>query len=68
MAIVPFLLAGLALLLASHAARALATGVMPMRVSAARRATRPRAFWAAVVIELVLVALALVGAVALFAR
>jgi hypothetical protein len=41
---------------------------MPMRVSAARRATRPRAFWAAVVIELVLVALALVGAVALFAR
>jgi len=68
MTIVSLLLAVLSLLLAWHAARAIATGLMPMRVSAARRATRPRAFWSAVAIELVLAAAAWAGATVLFLR
>jgi hypothetical protein len=56
-------LAALALLLAWHAVRAVRTGVMPMRVSAARRGGRAKMFWAGVAIELVLAAAALTGAI-----
>ena len=57
-------LALLSLLLAWHAANAVTTGVMPMRVSAAHRASRPQMFWAAVGIEAVLAVGAMVGAIA----
>jgi hypothetical protein len=59
------LLALLSLLLAWHAANAVTTGVMPMRVSAAHKASRPRVFWAAVGIEGVLAVGAMAGAIAL---
>jgi hypothetical protein len=58
------LLALLSLLLAWHAANAVTTGVMPMRVSAAHKASRPQAFWAAVGIEGVLAVGAMAGAIA----
>jgi len=64
MVIMPILLAALAIALAGHASHAVRTGVMPMRVSSATRATRPRAFWAAVAIELALAAAAMAGAIA----
>jgi len=57
-------LALLSLALVWHASNAVATGVMPMRVSAAHRARRPQAFWAAVAIEAMLAAGAMAGAVA----
>jgi hypothetical protein len=57
-------LALLSLARAWHAANAVTTGVMPMRVSAAHRASRPQLFWAAVGIEGALALGAMAGAIA----
>jgi hypothetical protein len=64
MAIMTILLAALSALLAWHALKAVRSGIMPMRVAPARRATRPHLFRAVVAIELVLAAAALAGAIA----